>query len=231
VYPEAPLHVSHAPGGAVLFAELPGWVERVISVPRFAPYLGALSGDRLVAWDLYQWNVQVSEAFYGPLHCLEICLRNAEHNRLRNRFGTDDWWRVAPLSGSEVAKVTAAKQKLARKGVSLPSADDVVTELSFGFWVSLLSRKYDRHLWVPALHGAFPHYSGRRESLRDNLQTMVLLRNRIMHHEPIHHRHLTADHAKIYRLLGYVEPQFAGWLRDFDRVPEVLTRRPEGRRR
>ncbi|GII95896.1 hypothetical protein [Sinosporangium siamense] len=207
--------------------ELPGWVERVISIPRFAPYLDALSGNRLVAWDLYQWNVQVSEAFYGPLNCLEICLRNAEHDRLRNRFGTDDWWRVAPLDEYEAAKVTAAKQKLARKGVSLPSADDVVTELSFGFWVSLLSRRYDRRLWVPALHRAFPYYSGRREALRDNLQTMVLLRNRIMHHEPIHHRHLTADHAKIYRLLDYVEPQFAGWLRAFDRVPAVLTRRPE----
>ncbi|GAA3118713.1 hypothetical protein [Nonomuraea salmonea] len=107
----------------------------------------------------------------------------------------------------------------------------MVTELSFGFWVSLLSRKYDRHLWVPALHRAFPYYSGSRESLRDNLQAMVFLRNRIMHHEPIHHRHLAADHVKIYTLLGYVEPQFASWLRAFDRVPEVLARRPEGTRR
>ncbi|MFI7453949.1 hypothetical protein ACIBQX_41120 [Nonomuraea sp. NPDC049714] len=208
--------------------ELPGWVERVISVPRFAPYLGALPGDHLVALDLYQWNVRASEAFYVPLHYLEICLRNAEHDRLRNRFGTEDWWRVAPLDEYETAKITAAKQKLARKGVSLPSADDVVTELSFGFWVSLLSRRYDRHLWVPALHEAFPHYSGRREPLRDNLQAMVLLRNRIMHHEPIHHRHLAADHAKIYRLLAYVEPQVIGSLQAFDRVPEVLAQRPAG---
>ncbi|MFG1862511.1 hypothetical protein [Microbispora bryophytorum] len=226
-----PLHVSDDFGGVVLHTELPGWIERVISVPRFASYLDALSGDRLGAWDLYQWNVVVSEAFYGPLHWLEICLRNAEHDRLRNRFGTDDWWRVAPLDEYEMAKVSAANQKLARKGVRRPPADDVVTELSFGFWVSLLSRKYDRRLWVPALHGAFPYYSGRREPLRDNLQTMVLLRNRIMHHEPIHRRHLEADHAKIYRLLGYVEPQSVGRLRADDRVPEVLTRRPEGTRR
>ena len=47
-----------------------------------------------------------------------------------------------------------------------------------------------------------------------------MLRNRIMHHEPIHHRHLEADHAKIYRLLGYIEPEAASWLRGFDRVPE-----------
>lgn len=104
--------------------------------------------------------------------------------------------------------------------------DSVVAELSFGFWVSLLSRRYDRYFWVPALHKAFPGYHGDRESLRDNLQAMLRLRNRIMHHEPIHHRHLEADHAKIYRLLGYIEPEAATWLRKFDRVPDVLAMRP-----
>ena len=70
-----------------------------------------------------------------------------------------------------------------------------------------------------ALHNAFAGYHGDRETLRDSLQAMLMLRNRIMHHEPIHHRHLEADHAKIYRLLGYIEPEAASWLRGFDRVP------------
>ncbi len=52
--------------------------------------------------------------------------------------------------------------KQAQEKVSVPrssqDADDLVTELSFGFWVSLISRTYDRPLWVPALHRAFPHH-------------------------------------------------------------------------
>ena len=92
--------------------------------------------------------------------------------------------------------------------------------------MSLLSRRYDRHLWVPALYRSFPHYHDRREPLRDNLETMVLLRNRVMHHEPIHHRDLAADHAKVYRLIGYMEPEILGWLRTFDRVPDMLGQRP-----
>ncbi|SNS78085.1 hypothetical protein SAMN05216276_101618 [Streptosporangium subroseum] len=211
--------------------ELPEWFCRMFSSPRFVPYRNAVDGDDKRAWDLYRWNIEVSEAFYCPLHCLEVSLRNAQHIELSARFGRVDWWVAAPLRKHELAKIAQAERSLRDKGAGLPSADDVIAELSFGFWVSLLSRSYDRYLWVPVLHRAFPHYSGRREGLRDNLQAMVLLRNRVMHHEPIHHRRLEADHVKIYRLLGYLEPAVAVWLRDFDRVPEVLKRRPEGRGR
>jgi hypothetical protein len=171
--------------------------------------------------------LQVSEAFYPALSCLEISVRNAMHEQLRLRYGRPEWWSSAPLQEHAVKKVDQVKSDLRRrKGFSAICADDVVAELSFGFWVSLLSRRYDRHLWVPALHKSFPGYRGGREPLRDNLQAMLQLRNRIMHHEPIHHRHLAADHAKIYRLLRFVEPATAEWLSGFDRVPDVLVKRP-----
>lgn len=219
------------PRSAAVSFELPEWFHRMFSSPRFAPYRDATGGDDRRAWDLYRWNIEVSEAFYCPLHCLEVSLRNAQHAELSARFGRADWWVVAPLRKHELAKVAQAERSLWRKGSDAPTTDDVITELSFGFWASLLSRSYDRYLWVPALYRAFPHYSGRRGELHDNLQAMVLLRNRVMHHEPIHHRRLEADHVKVYRLLGYLEPAVVVWLRDFDRVLEVLGRRPEGRDR
>lgn len=111
-----------------------------------------------------------------------------------------------------------------RKGTA--GADDVVANLPFGFWVALISSDYDRYLWVPALHRAFPYYHGRRKTLHDNFDAMRRFRNRIMHHEPVHHRHLEADHEKICRLLGYIEPETAAWLGEFDRVPEILAKRP-----
>jgi hypothetical protein len=207
----------------------PRWFERIFTVARLRPYraVARRAGTHVEA--LYRWNLQVSEAFYPGLSCLEISLRNALHQRLQERYGRPDWWESAPLDKHDAAKVRQAVDDLARrKGTSAPCADSIVAELSFGFWVSLLGRRYDRHFWVPALHKAFPGYHGNRETLRDNLQAMLMLRNRIMHHEPIHHRHLAADHAKIYRLLGYVEPEAAVWLCAFDRVPEMLAIRPEG---
>lgn len=208
--------------------ELPEWFRKAFSAPRLASYQDAAAGDEEWAWRLYRWNVEVSEAFYCPLHCLEVSLRNAQHAALSATFARTDWWVVAPLRKHELGKIAQAERNLRGKGVLVHTADGVVAELSFGFWASLLSRSYDRHLWVPVLHRAFPHYSGRRKDLEDNLRAMVLLRNRVMHHEPVHHRHLEADHAKIYRLLGYLEPSVAAWLRGFDRVPEVLGRRPRG---
>lgn len=217
--------------GYVMTFQLPEWVAQLLSVPRFQAYLDAADGDPERAWELYRWNVEISEAFYGPLHCVEVGLRNAEHHLLMVRYRQGDWWNVAPLKKRDVRRVEKAYADLNRKGTTNPTPDDVVAELGFGFWVSLLNRTYDRYSWVPALHKAFPHYHGPRRSLHDALQSMVLFRNRVMHHEPIHHRDLAADHRKIYRVLNYMEPAFASWLRGFDRVPNVLTRRPKKGRR
>lgn len=208
----------------------PTWSDRVFSQPRLTPYVVAAQLDGTHAMDRYQWNLQVSEAFYPALACLEISLRNALDVQLQQHYGRPDWWESVPLSkllkGDEAVVRRAEADASKRKGAAM-SADDVVAGLSFGFWVSLLSHRYDRYLWVPALHKAFPHYKGRRKELFDNFDAMRRLRNRVMHHEPIHHRHLEADHAKIYRLVGYIDPDAVVWLQRFDRVPAVLASKPK----
>jgi len=204
----------------------PQWFERFITTPRLAPYQGAAKRGGTHAEELYRWNMQASEAFYPALSCLEICFRNALDEQLRARYRRADWWVSARLASHHSDKVKGVSSDLVRWKGYAPSPDDIVAELSFGFWVALLSRRYDRHLWVPALHRAFPGYHGAREPLRDSFEAMSFFRNRVMHHEPIHHRDLAADHAKIYRLLGYIEPDAVIWLREFDRAPEVLAMRP-----
>lgn len=80
------------------------------------------------------------------------------------------------------------------------------------------------------LYRAFPHYRGPRKPLHLDLR-MLGLRNRIGHHEPIHHRHLAADRETVHRLLGYLSSDMQRWGRDRDRFPELLGCRPTGRRR
>lgn len=212
-----------------MVAVVPVWMRRAFSVPRLGPYLRATNGDGAAAILLYWWNVEVSGAFYGPLHCLEVSLRNALHDELRAKYHSAHWWTRAPLNANGLKMVADARAKCVRRSSGHASADDIVAELSFGFWVSLVSTgtAYDRKLWVPTLHRAFPHYPGRRDRLHESLLSMVLLRNRIMHHEPIHHRDLGADHAKLHRLLGYLSPELAKEAQALDRVPAVLRRRSE----
>jgi hypothetical protein len=203
----------------------PDWIRDALSAPRFAPYLAKTSGDRHAAIELYWWNVGVSAAFYTPLHCLEMALRNAVHQQLAVRFGRTDWWEVVPLNKSGLRIVADTRSKLATR-TRATTADDMVAELSFGFWVSFVSNTYHRTLWVPCLHRAFPFHRGRRGPLHNDLHTMLLFRNRIMHHEPIHHRHLEADHRTILRLLGYLSPAMAEQLTSYDQVRTMLGQRP-----
>lgn len=206
------------------------WMRQAFSGPRVDSYIRAAGGDVVMATRLYWWNVEVSAAFYGPLHCCELALRNALNDRMRVGFGRADWWTNAPLDPNGrrlVDKVRRRCGQATARQNRLMTADDVVADLSFGFWVSLLSRgrSYDRNFWVPHLHQAFPYYSGPRRVLHRELQAMVLLRNRIMHHEPIHDRPLAEYHAQLYRVLGYISPDVANEAIALDRVPGVLAYR------
>jgi hypothetical protein len=213
-------------GGITVSCTPPPWFDQVFTAARLAPYQEAAARGGTHVADLYRWNLQVSEAFLPALSCLEICMRNAMHEQLTAKYHRADWWTPAPLGQHEGYIVQRAREDLLRRKGTDPGTDDIVAELSFGFWVSLLSRHYDRRFWVPALHKAFPGYRGSRKDLHDNFDAMRRFRNRVMHHEPVHHRHLAADHAKIYRLLGSIEPEATAWLLDFDRVPEILAKRP-----
>jgi hypothetical protein len=129
--------------GIAVSCNPPAWFDGIFSRPRLTPYLNAAQLDGTHAVDRYRWNLQVSEAFYPALSCLEIGLRNALHAQLQIRYGRSDWWKAAPLQTRHLAKVRDAEAEArSRKGANM-SVDDVVAELSLGFWVSLLSRVYD----------------------------------------------------------------------------------------
>ncbi|MFD9814208.1 hypothetical protein [Streptomyces sp. NPDC059080] len=208
-----------------MIERLPEWLVRALSQPRLSRYIVAAQGTSLAAVRLYWWNVEVCSSLYGPLHCLELALRNALHDQLSRKYGRSDWWEEAPLDRQAKRLVLEATRKCERRGAVSITPDSIVAELSFGFWASLLSRGYDRGLWVPTLHKAFPYLDQPRRRLHDGLTSLVLLRNRIMHHEPVHHRDLAADHAKIYRMLGYISPELAIEAKTMDRFPEVLAGR------
>jgi hypothetical protein len=204
-------------------SSLPSWVIGVLSQPRIDGYLAASSGDVDGAVVLYRWNVEVSAAFAVPLHWVEMGFRNALHSRLAVLFGRDDWWGPAPLDANGQRKVTEAQAVLRRLGKDPAVSDSVVAELSFGFWVSLLASRYHRTLWMPVLWRAFPGRN--RHDVHADYRHVLQLRNRISHGEPIHRRHLEADHLTVYRLLGELSPDALHEMTQHDPVPAVLARR------
>jgi hypothetical protein len=203
----------------------PRWLLRVISEPRFAPYLVLANGDSELAKALYMWNTELCEAFFPSLQFLEVGVRNGIHRESMAYFGRPDWWDAAPLHKAGKHSIDVAHNKAARHRATA-TPDDVVARLPFGFWASLLSRRYDRALWVPALHRSFPYYSGPRRMLQAELAPIVGFRNRVVHHEPVLKDELKDRHTTVYRLLGYLTPEILDEVRRLDRVPDVLARRP-----
>jgi hypothetical protein len=200
-------------------------LRAIASRERLEPYLRACLGDRSAAVRLYAWNIQVSAAFQAPLGCLEVEYRNALHYQLSALFGRDDWWLAPNILMHHTAQrmVADAMQEIQRRREPL-TPGRTVAELSFGFWVSLLGSgaDYETRLWRPALRHAFLGYHGRRRPLHQEFDEVRRLRNRIAHHEPIYRRDLVTDHLRIMRLLSYISPEYAAWVRRHDRVPEVL---------
>src|SRR5664280_2439179 len=56
------------------------------SEARLAPYEDAAKLDAGLALALYDWNMQVSGAFYEDLGAFEVLLRNALDERLREKY-------------------------------------------------------------------------------------------------------------------------------------------------
>ncbi|MFE4589380.1 hypothetical protein [Streptomyces laurentii] len=208
---------------------MPDWMFEVLSEARLREYARYTRGDLVQAARLYRWNIKASKALFEPLHWFEVALRNAMHRELTAHYGRADWWIVAPLNDGGARRIRDARAKCRNEGKA-GTPDQIVAELSLGFWRSLLVRSYDRTLWVPTLRHAFPCYGGRRDALDDAVWSLVLLRNRVMHHEPIHHRHLAEDHDKLYTTMGYLNQDLAKEIRMTDDFPAVLAARPDSLR-
>ncbi|MEW1600379.1 hypothetical protein [Streptomyces sp. NPDC093808] len=188
---------------------------------------------------LYWWNVEAAAALYAPLQCVEVAVRNALHDCLVRAYGRQDWWQSAPLDERGKRLVEDATRKCRhnearrarelRRSARPVTVDDIVTELNFGFWATLLVSRYDRVFWVPTLHRAFPYYTGRRDALYDDVWALVRLRNRVMHHEPLHRENLAVGHARIYRVLETLSPDLAKEVRARDRFLTVLDDKEDDR--
>lgn len=199
---------------------------RLLTPDRLGTYQRACSGDSDQALLLYAWNISIAAAFWGSFNVLEVALRNTVHTELGALAGQEDWWNATlPLHPFEQKRVADAQLSAQRAQGQKVQHGHVVAELSLGFWTGLLANKYHQRLWVPALHRAFPHLSGKRRDLHRKLESLRKLRNRIAHHEPIFARNLPADHQWLLDVLSAISPAAVQWVELNSRVPETIVRR------
>jgi hypothetical protein len=196
-------------------------LERTITRVRLGKYLEAKGNDWDAALKLYEDNMKLSESFYVPLQCLEVCLRNCIHEQMSNVHGAD-WLQKGPLSPDSKLMVNEALAEL--KDKSNLSPGDLVAELKFAFWVGLLGPHYDATLWRNALYKAFLARTGQRRSIvHRRMNALRRLRNRVMHHEPIFDRSLDQMHNEIIEAIGWMCRETEAWVAHHSRYQAVAT--------
>ncbi|HKS12478.1 MAG TPA: Abi family protein [Pseudomonas sp.] len=195
------------------------------------------------AISLYAWNAAISAAFMHPLHFCEVAIRNAVSEALTLTYGPQWPWSqgfyysLPDPSGSQPFKprqaLMAARQKAENSaGGGQPSTDKAIAEMSFAFWESMFTARYDHGLWTNHIKNLFPNAPATiaphalRSDIKKALEAIRKLRNRIAHHEPIFSRELAADYARIARLVRYRCHHTAEWMKQSQTVKSLLLTKP-----
>jgi hypothetical protein len=165
--------------------------RRGVSQARFQPYEAA-SPSSFDAAINYYWNIALSESLYPAFAAFEIALRNTIHDAFTAMNAGNDFWFRVVLEPTHLREYAAAHANLINGGIAKPTSGKIVAELKFWFWTSMLSSLYHNAIWLPnkyaQLHAAFPHLPtmpNPRHAVYERCNDIRLLRNRVMHHEPI----------------------------------------------
>lgn len=181
------------------------------SAPRMARYLTDAGGDEQRALELYAHQMHLSASLWQTIGHVEVVLRNAMNDALVTRAA--DWYDALALAFDQqtLDDVQKAKNRAAKKlGMGNATPGHIVAELNLGFWRFLLSRKYDRVLWTPYLHRAFPNHSGARQALFQEVCNLNEDRNAVAHHQRVSNPKSVQKRA--VRIAGYVCADTAAWI-------------------
>lgn len=175
-------------------------IEAWLSSARYASYLAAADGDDITAFELYLWNTGLAQAVLRDVSFFEIALRNAYNRCLDNGFDGEAHWLFddaspirRPILRTNKRKMIVDSNRINRNTIdrlcnglesngSVATPDDVISNLTLGFWVHMTDAKHERDLWIPLLHKVWKAGTSRKK-LFGILADINNTRNRAAHHE------------------------------------------------
>ncbi len=175
---------------------------------------------------LYARNFSYSKELYVMLGGLEVVLRNEFHRQLKEYFRKDDWMSNLKLfRKNHQEQINQAIQKLSENKDRNYKLPDLISELSFGFWTHLVDAPYEQTFWTPSLRYSFQHKFGApvRQDVEKRLRSLLKLRNKIAHLEPIirFESKLMQAYQSSYDLMSWICPSTADWFDKNNSFKEV----------
>ncbi|MHB2000164.1 MAG: hypothetical protein ACYCSI_08260 [Solirubrobacteraceae bacterium] len=179
---------------------------------------------------MYRWNSAITAAFWEPIGHLEVALRNTLANRLQERHHrlerSGSWLDdpVGELSGRARQDIAGARDRVRQKG-KRASDGQTISELSFGFWRFLITKKLTR-LW-PDLASGFPHAPDRRrETIEAPLARLHVFRNRLAHHQRVWSHAPEERYQDLLALASFIDPALPAWIEATSKVHSTLDAKP-----
>lgn len=129
----------------------------------------------------------LSSHFFLPLQLLELSLRNHIHSNMSAFYADTEWFNTYTISAESKRQLADAKRKKKKGKVLTPDA--IVAQLSFGYWVYMLSPEHRNALtfWKSELNKVFLGNATDKKikKLFGELIELNEVRNRLYHNEPI----------------------------------------------
>lgn len=108
---------------------------QVLSPARLNKYAQASGNEKAKALRLYQYNIKLSQRFYGVIGMFEIMLRNAINTHYKQYFNDDNWIinqaRPNGLLEQEASEIVRIQRTYTNMGVY--NNDKMVASFTFGF--------------------------------------------------------------------------------------------------
>ncbi len=186
-------------------------IQQALTEDRLRPY-GQDGADTRLVLARYLWNIAICESLYTPLHLAEVSLRNSINANLAEQFSRSDWYEdIHLLTSWQTEQLTLAKQQI-RKNEKSITTEEIVSELSLGFWTGFFNKTHVRSGLGHSLAArVFPYAPRNEKDLRKidyRWKRIRDLRNRIFHHERIiHWKDLDLQHEAIIEAISWISPE------------------------
>lgn len=199
-------------------------IEKNLSTQRFYPYLKRAGFNREYAFNLYLYNARLSKSFLFPLHVLEVVFRNSINEIFIKEYGNT--WPFDINFQNNLTTESLSSLMVAINRANSNSTDSIVSGLSFDFWSNLFRPEYHSIFWQKLLPLMLPLGNISRQKIQSRARDINFFRNRIAHHEPIHHRDIVKIHDDIIEMISWFCFDTSDWVRYHSTLNTIMRTSP-----
>jgi Abi-like protein len=167
-------------------------LKKAISPARMSRYISLANGDLRLAIRLHSWNAAVAGSLLPTLQIAEVLIRNVAMRRLAAKYGKH-WYIDNNLLVNRLGKSKLSEQLRdvyrdeIKKGHRGDLSNYITSELTFGFWVNVFTKKFHPHLWQAQIHTIIAGFPNNKtiNDLHDGVEFVRSFRNNVAHHKDL----------------------------------------------